>query len=40
MPHDLRAPIPAPFVSNLTVLPEWIDGKRTFVHRNGDPYIE
>ncbi len=26
MPHDLRAPIPAPFVSNLTVRPEWIDG--------------
>ncbi len=27
MPHDLRAPIPAPFVStSLTVRPEWIDG--------------
>jgi acyl-CoA thioester hydrolase len=27
MPHDLRAPIPAPFLSTrLTVRPEWIDG--------------
>jgi acyl-CoA thioester hydrolase len=27
MPNDLRAPIPAPFVStSLTVIPEWIDG--------------
>jgi acyl-CoA thioester hydrolase len=27
MPHDLRAPIPAPFLStSLKVVPEWIDG--------------